>query len=161
VIAVVSDTHLPRGTRALPERCVALLREAAFIVHAGDFTAASLLDELEELAPVAAVHGNMDQPEVRRRLPERAVAEVLGIRIGVVHDAGPASGRHRRLVDLFPACDVVVYGHTHVPEVTRHGGVWIVNPGSPTERRRSPRHTMAVIRDGTPELAEVGGRAAG
>ena len=156
MIAVISDTHLPRGTRALPERCVALLREAAFIVHAGDFTAASLLDELEALAPVAAVYGNMDGPELRGRLRERAVADAPGVRIGVVHDAGPVAGRPRRLVEMFPRCDVVVYGHSHLPEISQYEGVWIVNPGSPTERRRAPSHTMAIIRGATPELVEVG-----
>jgi len=85
----------------------------------------------------------------------RATAELEGFRIGLVHDGGPAVGRHERLCELFPGCDVVAYGHSHMPEVSRAAGVWIVNPGSPTERRRAPGHTMVVIRDGEPELVAL------
>ena len=134
---------------------MAVLREAALIVHVGDFTAASVLAELEALAPVAAVHGNMDEPALRETLPERRVAEAEGVRLGLVHDAGPTRGRHERLHAWFPGCDLVVYGHSHVPEVAGQDGEWVVNPGSPTERRRAPAHTLAVVRDGRPELVEL------
>lgn len=121
----------------------------------GDFTAATVLAELRELGPVEAVHGNMDDPELRALLPERLLVEAEGMRIGLVHDAGPAAGRHERLIRDFGACDLVVYGHSHQPEVARVGETWIVNPGSPTERRRAPAHTMAVVRAGVPELVPV------
>lgn len=132
-----------------------LLRQASVIVHTGDLTAAGVLDELSALAPVEAVHGNMDAPELRGRLPERRVVEAEGLRMGLVHDAGPAPGRHERLAGWFPDCDLLAYGHTHLPEVARHGGAWVVNPGSPTERRRAPGHTIVVVLDGEPRLVSV------
>jgi putative phosphoesterase len=134
---------------------VELLRLASVIVHTGDLTAATVLDELAALAPVEAVHGNMDALELRGLLPERRVVEAEGLRVGLVHDAGPSAGRHERLAGWFPDCDLLAYGHTHLPEVARRGEAWIVNPGSPTERRRAPGHTMAVVRDGEPELVRL------
>jgi putative phosphoesterase len=111
-------------------------------VHAGDFVAASVLVELRRVKPVEAVQGNMDDAELCVALPRTHVVEVEGVRIGLVHDGGPAAGRATRLAGRFPGCAAVVYAHTHMPEVTRHGDVWILNPGSPTERRRAPAHTM-------------------
>jgi putative phosphoesterase len=124
-------------------------------VHTGDFVSLTTLAELEAYAPVAAVHGNVDEADLRAVLPERRVVEAEGVRIGLVHDPGPAGGRHERLLDWFPDCDVVAYGHTHLPELERVAGVWIVNPGSPTERRRAPGHTMTVLRAGEPTLVEL------
>jgi len=145
-LAVISDTHLPRGTRRIPEPCLDRLRTADLILHAGDFTAASVLDELEMLGPpVHAVHGNMDDAALRGRLPGALVVDAGGLRIGMTHDAGARTGREERLVRRFPGCAAVVYGHTHEPQVTRVGEVWILNPGSPTERRRAPSHTMLVL----------------
>ena len=155
MIAVIGDTHLPRGARRLPETCLRLLEQAALIVHVGDFTARSVLEELRELAPVAAVYGNVDEPALRAELPERLVVEAEGVRIGLVHDAGPGTGRHERLRAWFPGCDVVAYGHSHLPELARSGGTWLVNPGSPTERRRAPGHTMAVVTQRAPELVDL------
>ena len=97
----------------------------------------------------------MDDGELRSALPVRTTAELEGLRVGLVHDGGPAVGRHERLRELFAGCDVVAYGHSHTPEVSRVEEVWILNPGSPTERRRAPRHTMVVLRDGEPELVTV------
>jgi uncharacterized protein len=107
--------------------------------------AASVLEELAVLAPVEGVHGNMDEPELRAALPEEKVVEVEGARIGMVHIAGPRAGRDERLVTRFPGCHAVVYGHTHVPDLTRHGDVWILNPGSPTERRRASARAMLLL----------------
>ena len=121
------------------------LQCADLILHGGDVVAASVLRELSALAPVEAVYGNMDEPALRETLPERRVVEVEGARIGMVHIAGPAVGREERLVSWFPACAATVYGHTHVPQLERHRGVWILNPGSPTERRRAPRRSMLVL----------------
>jgi putative phosphoesterase len=136
---------MPRGTRRLPEECVRELERANLILHAGDFVAASVLQELRELAPVEAVYGNMDDAELQALLPERRVVEVEGVRIGLVHIPGPAAGREERLVAWFRDCDAVVYGHTHVPQLERHRGVWILNPGSPTERRRAPRRSVLAL----------------
>jgi len=144
-IAVISDTHQPRGSRALPPHCFEELSAADLILHAGDVVAAGYLDELRAFGLVEAVYGNMDDAELRARLQQRRVVEAGGVRIGMLHDAGPAAGREARLVAAFPGCVAVVYGHTHVPQVARHGGVWILNPGSPTERRRAPCRALLVI----------------
>ena len=158
-VAVISDTHLPRGTRRLPEACVDRLRDADLILHAGDLVAASVLEELASYAPVRAVAGNVDHPALMETLPKSRVVEVEDARIGMVHVAGPRAGREARLAVRFPECSAIVYGHTHVPQVERFEGTWILNPGSPTERRSAPRHTMIVLRIGgatiEPELVEV------
>ena len=107
--------------------------------------AASVLDELRELGPVQAVYGNMDEAALRESLPRELVVEAGGARIGMVHVPGPRAGREARLAARFPGCGAVVYGHTHVPQVERHEGVWILNPGSPTERRSAPVHSMLVL----------------
>jgi len=150
-VAVVADTHLPRGARRrLPAPCLERLEAADLILHAGDVVAASVLEELERLGPpLRAVHGNMDDAILRARLPARLVVEIGGLRIGMTHDPGPRAGRERRLAREFAGCAAVVYGHTHEPQVAREGPVWILNPGSPTERRRAPAHTMLEL-----ELAE-------
>jgi putative phosphoesterase len=160
-IAVISDTHLPRGARALPEACVERLRAADLILHAGDLTGGGFLEELRALGPpVEAVYGNMDEPGLKTSLPKERIVEAGGARIGMVHIPGPRVGREERLAARFPGCDAVVYGHTHVAEVVRHGALWILNPGSPTERRRSPERTMlelAATRTGLkPELISFG-----
>ncbi|HET9114908.1 MAG TPA: metallophosphoesterase family protein [Gaiellaceae bacterium] len=146
IVAVLADTHMPRGARRLPGACVARLRAADLVLHAGDVVAASVLEELAALGPpLHAVHGNMDDAELQRSLPETLVVEAAGLRIGMTHDPGPRAGRDARLVGRFPGCAAVVYGHTHEPQVERVGETWILNPGSPTERRRSPVHTMLVL----------------
>jgi putative phosphoesterase len=125
--------------------CLAELERADLILHGGDFVAASVLEELALIARVEAVRGNMDDLALKAVLPEERVVEVEGVRIGMVHIPGPRAGREERLAARFPGCDGVVYGHTHVPEVSRHGTVWIMNPGSPTERRRAPSRAMLVL----------------
>jgi uncharacterized protein len=104
-----------------------------------------VLDALRELAPLEAVYGNMDSADLRATLPKERTVDVGGARIGMVHIPGPAAGRSARLVARFPGCDAVVYGHTHLPEVTREGTTLILNPGSPTERRKAPHRTMLVL----------------
>ena len=159
-VAVLSDTHLPRGARRLAEECVRRLGEVELVLHAGDFTARAVLDELERMAPVLGVHGNMDEAELREGLPARRIVEVGKAHVGMVHDAGPAAGRHERLVAAFPGCEAVVYGHTHVPEVAEHAGVLILNPGSPTERRRAPTRSIGLLTVAgdrlIPELVPIG-----
>lgn len=147
-IAIISDTHLPRGARRLPDACVARLRAAELIVHAGDFMRAPVLDELRALGPpVIAVHGNVDDARLRAILPEQASFDAAGARLGVVHDAGPARGRLARLRARFPDAVAVIFGHSHLPLHERDAdGFQIFNPGSPTERRRAPRHTMGIAR---------------
>jgi putative phosphoesterase len=147
---------LPRGSRRLPGGCIELIRRVDLVLHTGDVTTQEALAELEELGPpVRAVGGNMDEPGLRAVLPDRLVVECEGTRIGLVHDAGPREGRRERLRGWFPACDLLVYGHTHLPEVTQVGRVWVVNPGSPTERRRAPARTMAVLEGSRPRLVTL------
>jgi uncharacterized protein len=136
-IAVISDTHMPREARRLPEACVQQLRAADLIVHAGDLMRVAVLHELESYAPVIAVHGNVDDSEVRAALPAVASVDVEGLTIALVHDAGPAKGRLARLRRRFPDADAVVFGHSHIPlHEQDRDGFQIFNPGSPTERRR-------------------------
>jgi uncharacterized protein len=145
-VAAISDTHLPRGTRRLPEACVERLAAADLILHAGDLSTTAFLDELRALGPpVHAVRGNVDEPALGELLPEELVVEVGAARIGMLHIPGPVPGREERLVRRFPGCAAVVFGHTHLPLVERHAGVWLLNPGSPTERRRSPFHSMLLL----------------
>jgi putative phosphoesterase len=147
-VAIISDTHLPRGRRRLPDACLVRLRAADLVLHAGDLAAAEVLDELEALGPpVRAVQGNVDGDDVRARLPAELVVEAAGARIALVHDAGPAAGRLARLRRRFPDVDAVVFGHSHIPlHETAPDGFQIFNPGSPTDRRRQPRHTMGEAR---------------
>jgi putative phosphoesterase len=154
-VAIVSDTHLPRGRRTLPEDCVERLAGADAILHCGDFVTPEVLDYFTALGPpVHAVHGNVDTPQLRGRLPERHVAELAGARIGMVHIPGPRSNRVQRLRRLFPDADAVVFGHTHLPEHAAAEGFQVFNPGSPTERRRAPARTMgmATVADGRVEF---------
>jgi putative phosphoesterase len=125
---------------------VKLVRGADLVLHAGDFVSSGFLEELRAIGPpVEAVHGNMDEPELKTSLPKQLVVEVGNLRIGMVHDAGPRSGREARLAARFEDCEAVVYGHTHVPQVERFQHLWVLNPGSPTDRRRQPVHTMIVL----------------
>ena len=145
-VAVIADTHLPRGARRLPEQCLEALRGADLILHAGDVVTAAVLEELRALGPpVEAVRGNIDEPELQQLLPEERVVTAGEARIGMIHIPGPAAGREARLAARFPDCDAVVYGHTHIPQVELFQHLWILNPGSPTERRRAPTHTMLVL----------------
>ena len=160
-LAIISDTHMPKGPRRLPDACVERLRTAHAILHAGDLSTLAVLHGLEALGPpVHAVRGNVDSAEVRAALPERRVVGAGGARIGMVHDAGPARGRLERLRRAFPGEDAVVFGHSHIPlhETGPQHGFQIFNPGSPTERRRQPEHTMgeAVVVDGRIEFAIIG-----
>jgi putative phosphoesterase len=143
-IAIISDTHMPRGERRLPEACVARLRAADLIIHAGDLMRLSVLEELRTLGRVVAVYGNVDDAPVRAALPEQAVVDCEGARLAVIHDAGPATGRLARLRARFPDADAAIFGHSHIPLLERASAFQIFNPGSPTERRRSPRHTMGI-----------------
>ncbi|MBW3593824.1 MAG: metallophosphatase family protein [Actinobacteria bacterium] len=155
MIALIGDTHLRDGLGRLPTGCLAVLEQADVVLHVGDLVALPVLLELRAYGDVAAVRGNVDDHEIADELPERAVVEADGMTIGLVHDAGPAAGRHDRLRAWFPGCDAIAYGHTHQPEVTRHDDTWILNPGSPTQRRRAETHTMIVVRDGEPTLVDL------
>jgi uncharacterized protein len=149
LIAVISDTHLPRGARRLPHECVRRIAGADLLLHAGDFATLEVLRELEAIGPpVVGVHGNVDSAELRALLPAERIVEAEGKRIAMIHDAGPRVGRLARLQKRFGAhADAVVFGHSHLP-LHEHAddGFQIFNPGSPTERRRAPVHTMGMAR---------------
>ena len=163
-LAIVSDTHMPRGSRALPDACIERLRDAEAILHCGDFMTADVLHDFRSFGPpVHAVHGIVDDPAVRMRLPTVRTVEAGGARIALTHDGGAAAGRLERLRRRFPDADAVVFGHSHLPLHESKDGFQIFNPGSPTERRRAPSHTMghAIALDGRLEfeLVELGPRA--
>jgi uncharacterized protein len=148
LIAVIADTHLPRGARKLPDPCVERIAAADLLLHAGDFSTLEVLRELEAIGPpVAGVHGNQDSADLRRLLPEKRVVEAEGASIAMVHDAGPRTGRLERMRRRFgDRADVVVFGHSHMPlHEQAPYGFQILNPGSPTDRRRAPAHTMGLI----------------
>ena len=136
---------MPRGTRRLPAECVSRLEQADLILHAGDFVSLAVLEELRRLAPVEGVVGNMDEAALRNVLPKRQTVQIEEVNVGMLHVPGPAAGRGERLVSAFPGCAAVVYGHTHLPEVSRLDDVWVLNPGSPTERRGAPAHSMLIL----------------
>ncbi len=144
-LAIISDTHLPRGARALPPACVERLRGADAILHAGDLIEPSVLEYFESLGPpVHVVRGNVDSAALQARLPLTRIVEAAGARIAMIHDAGPAGGRLAHLRARFPNADAVVFGHSHLPLLEERDGFAIFNPGSPTERRRAPHHTMGI-----------------
>jgi uncharacterized protein len=147
LIAVISDTHLPRGARALPDECVRRIAAADLLMHAGDFSTVPVLRALETIGPpLVGVHGNVDSAELCELLPAERVVDADGARIAMLHDAGPRAGRLARMRALFgDSAQAVVFGHSHMPLHERgDGGFQIFNPGSPTERRRAPRHTMGL-----------------
>jgi putative phosphoesterase len=149
LIAVISDTHLPRGPRRLPDECVRRVAAADLLLHAGDFSTTPVLRALESIGPpLVGVHGNVDSAELRRLLPAERIVEAEGARIAMLHDAGPRRGRVERMRARFgDRAQALVFGHSHMPLHERGaGGFQIFNPGSPTERRRAPRHTMGMAR---------------
>ena len=154
LIAVISDTHMPKGARRLPDACVERIRAADLLLHAGDIATPEVLEEIEAIGPpVKAVHGNVDSAELRERLPEALELRTPdGARLAMVHDAGPSKGRLARMRARFPEAAAVVFGHSHIPLHEQRDGFQIFNPGSPTDRRRQPRHTMGLARAAGGEL---------
>ena len=147
LIAIIADTHMPKGSRELPPQCVERLRAAELILHAGDISTAGVLAELGRLGPpVLAVHGNVDEPTLVESLPAQLEVELDGVRLAMTHDVGSAQGRLARLRKRFDRADAVVFGHSHIPLLDALEGFQIFNPGSPTERRRQPQRTMGLAR---------------
>src|SRR5438270_11699808 len=144
-LAVLADTHVPRRARDLPPRAWRVVEAADAVLHAGDVVELALLDELRRRGRrVWAVLGNNDRA-LRGVLPERLELDLDGVAVAMVHDSGPAQGRRARLRRWFPAARVVVFGHSHVPVVEDDGDLLLLNPGSPTDRRRMPSFTVAVL----------------
>jgi uncharacterized protein len=146
-LAIIADTHMAGGRRRLPDRCAELIAASDLVVHAGDIMSLEALAEIEAIGPpLRAVTGNMDGWELRARLPETDEVDADGAKVAVVHDAGPAGGRLERMRRRFPSADAVVFGHSHLPLHERDGDFQIFNPGSPTDRRKAPVHSMGLAR---------------
>jgi putative phosphoesterase len=143
VAVVIADTHIPRRAKALPEVLTPHLERADLILHAGDLMDPTLLYELAAQTRVRAVHGNLDPPEAG--LPETLEFEFGGARIAMIHDSGPRRGRRNRMRCRFPEARVVVFGHSHIPWLEDEDGLLLLNPGSPTDKRRQPEHTFALL----------------
>ena len=145
-VVVLADTHAPRRWRVCPPRVAVQLRGADLILHAGDVCTVSVLAELAEYAPVVAVLGNNDEPEVAAwGAAETAELDLEGLSVAMVHDSGATVGRLVRMRRRFPAADLVVFGHSHIPLDQSGGALRIFNPGSPTDRRRQPQGTLGVL----------------
>jgi len=146
-LLLISDTHLPKRAKVLPAEVWAEVDRADAVLHAGDWVTASLLDELQERAKrVVGVYGNNDGDDLRSRLPEIAHFEFDGIRFAMIHETGPATKREERMDAQFPDADVVIFGHSHIPwDSVTPGGRRLLNPGSPTDRRRQPACTYMIV----------------
>jgi putative phosphoesterase len=157
-VAVLSDTHAPRYWKACPPEVARRLDGVDLILHAGDVCRAAVLEELAAFAPVRAVLGNNDEPDVAAwGAPETLRLDLDGLPAAMVHDAGPAAGRPRRLRRRFPGAELVVFGHSHIPlDIAKDDGPRLFNPGSPTDRRRQPRGTMGLLRVEDGRLVEAG-----
>ena len=156
-LVLMADTHLPKRARDLPAEVWQAVDEADLVIHAGDWVDVRLLDELEaRSARLVACFGNNDHGALRERLPEVARVEVEGLRLGVVHETGQATGREARMAATYADLDVLVFGHSHIPwDTTTASGLRLLNPGSPTDRRRQPHCTyMTAVVDGG-ELRDV------
>ena len=149
LVVVLADTHIPRRAKGLPAGLTPHLESADLILHAGDLLVEDVLYELESYAPVRAVKGNVDGWDVR--LPETLEFEVEDVTVAMIHDSGPRKGRSGRMRRRFPGARVVVFGHSHIPWLEDEDGQMLLNPGSPTDRRRAPDHTFALLH------AEAGG----
>ena len=145
-VIVLSDTHAPHRWRSCPPAVAEQLRGADLILHAGDVCTAGVLDELAAYAPVRAVLGNNDGPDVAAwGAPETLELDLDGLGVAMIHDAGPSAGRPARMRRRFPAAALVIFGHSHIPLDHAENGQRIFNPGSPTDRRRQPRGTLGRL----------------
>lgn len=156
-LLLLADTHVPRRARDLPAQVWAQIDAADVVVHAGDWVDVSVLDAVEERARrLIAVYGNNDGPPLRDRLPEVTAVDLDGVRLAVVHETGGRDGRERRCARQFPDADVLVFGHSHIPwDTTAHTGLRLLNPGSPTDRRRQPVATYMTAHIDRGRLADV------
>ena len=146
-LLLLADTHVPKRARDLPASVWAAVEAADLVVHAGDWVDVALLDALEERSrALLACWGNNDGPPLRDRLPEVAHATVEGVRVAVVHETGAAAGREQRADRAHRDVDLLVFGHSHIPwDTTTPGGMRLLNPGSPTDRRRQPVGTFMTL----------------
>jgi len=145
-LLLIADTHVPTRARQLPERLWAQVESADLVIHAGDWVVPELMDEMESRATrLLACYGNNDGERLRARLPEVATEVIEGVRVGVVHETGPRAGREARMRAAYPDLDLLVFGHSHIPWDTTQDGLRLLNPGSPTDRRRQPHRTYVTL----------------
>ena len=146
-LVIIADTHLPVRAKTLPEVLWRAVEEADVVIHAGDWMDVAALDELEARSRrLVGVFGNNDGPALRARLPEVARATLGGVRFAVVHETGQATGREERCAATYPDVDVLVFGHSHIPwDSVADTGLRLLNPGSPTDRRRQPHCTYLTV----------------
>jgi putative phosphoesterase len=156
-VLLLADTHVPKRAKDLPAEVWQAVDAADVVVHAGDWVDVALLDSLEaRAARLVGVHGNNDGPVLRARLPEVARETIGGVRFGVVHETGAAPGRDRRCDEAYGDLDVLVFGHSHIPwDTVTPRGLRLLNPGSPTDRRRQPHCTYLTLTAGDGELRDV------
>lgn len=145
-VLLLADTHVPLRVRGLPDAVWREVGRADIVIHAGDWVVVELLDELERRAKrVLGVYGNNDGPPLRERLPEVATEVLGGVRVAVVHETGPSRGREERARARWPDVDLLVFGHSHIPWDSSIDGMRLLNPGSPTDRRRQPYCTYLTL----------------
>ncbi|MDD7928624.1 metallophosphoesterase family protein [Microbacterium thalli] len=155
-LLLLADTHIPGRARVLPDAVLAAADAADLIVHAGDWVSAAVLDELERHGEVIGVWGNNDGDDLRARLPEVARRRIEEVDVAVVHETGASTGREKRMDAAYPDDDVLVFGHSHIPwDTTTPRGLRLLNPGSPTDRRRQPHKTFLTLTVDGAELRDV------
>jgi putative phosphoesterase len=156
-LLLLADTHLPKRAKVLPAAVWDAVEAADVVFHAGDWVDVALLDDLENRAArLVGVYGNNDGPALRDRLPEIARVEIEGVRFAMIHETGASTGREKRMDLAFPDTDVLVFGHSHIPwDTVTPNGLRLLNPGSPTDRRRQPVHTMMTVTVDAGRLTDV------
>lgn len=157
-VLVISDTHFPSRAKQLPARIIHELGRADYLIHAGDFVALSLVELLEKSLPFAGVAGNNDSPEIEEMLGNRKQFNLAGYNIGVVHgDVGPGRNTLERAMNAFKAekLDILVFGHSHIPYLGKHRDTWVLNPGSPTDKRNNKQPSFGLVELGEQLIPEL------
>jgi putative phosphoesterase len=155
IVGVLSDTHIPSAHQSLPPVIFDIFKDVELILHAGDIVELSVLDELRALAPVEAVAGNMDDPEVHARLPQKKIMTLGRYRVGLTHGKYKIDVQREMIRKEFDSVDLIVYGHSHTPFWGQIDGVYFLNPGSPTDKRHAPYNSVAVLEIGDALHAEI------
>lgn len=155
-IVVISDTHMPRKSKSLPDKLLADLQDCDYIIHAGDWQTVELYNELKQFGPVIGVTGNVDGPELKSLLKTKDILQVGNFHIGVVHGHGSGKTTEKRAIESFTAdkVDCIVFGHSHIPVNKEVGGIIIFNPGSPTDKRRQKQFSYGILTVGEEIVAK-------
>ncbi len=143
LVLVLADTHIPRRAKGLPEELMPHLERADLVLHAGDLLEATVLDEISGYTSVRAVKGNVDGQDID--LPQTLELELGGVPVAMIHDSGPKKGRPARMRRRFPGARVVIFGHSHIPLLEESGDSLLLNPGSPTDKRRQPEPSFGLL----------------